>query len=76
MVRIARLVAQLTEGIPADESERTPEERGRWLLANVLDWHRRVEKAVWWEYFRLEALLSGGFAGRAHRAFGPYLRLC
>jgi hypothetical protein len=22
-------------------------------LANVLDWHRREEKAAWWEYFRL-----------------------
>jgi AAA domain len=27
-------------------------------LANVLDWHRRENKAVWWEYFRLSALSS------------------
>jgi hypothetical protein len=25
-------------------------------LANTLDWHRREEKAVWWEYFRLADL--------------------
>ena len=23
------------------------------MLANILDWHRREEKAVWWEYYRL-----------------------
>ena len=26
------------------------------FLANILDWHRREEKAVWWEYFRLADL--------------------
>jgi hypothetical protein len=28
----------------------------RWLLAYVLDFHRREEKALWWEYFRLSDL--------------------
>jgi hypothetical protein len=28
------------------------------LLANVLDWHRRENKSVWWEYYRLSALPS------------------
>ena len=27
-----------------------------WLLANLLDWHRRESKADWWEYFRLKDL--------------------
>jgi hypothetical protein len=36
----------------------TEEQQARWLLANVLDWHRRENKAVWWEYFRLSALSS------------------
>ena len=36
--------------------ERTPEEHGRWLLAHSLDWHRREQKAIWWEYFRLRDL--------------------
>jgi hypothetical protein len=26
---------------------------GRWLLAQMLEWHRREEKSAWWEYFRL-----------------------
>jgi len=28
----------------------------RWLLAHMLEFHRREEKAPWWEYFRLQAL--------------------
>ena len=29
------------------------EQRARWLLAQMLEWHRREEKSAWWEYFRL-----------------------
>ena len=28
----------------------------RWLLAYLLDWHRREDKAEWWEYYRLRDL--------------------
>ena len=41
------------EGIPELVSERSGEEQARWVLANILDWHRREEKPVWWEFFRL-----------------------
>ena len=52
---IARALAErLTAGVP--EEERNSVEQARWLLANLLDWHRREEKATWWEYFRLKAL--------------------
>ena len=54
--RIGALVAQLSSDIPADEGERTPEQSARWLLANILDYHRREAKASWWEYFRLRDL--------------------
>ena len=49
------LVAALTERLP-DESEITDaDERSRWLLAQLLDYHRREDKPMWWEYFaRLE----------------------
>ncbi|HEX5012809.1 MAG TPA: TM0106 family RecB-like putative nuclease [Candidatus Limnocylindrales bacterium] len=43
----------LREGVPADRAERTPEEQGRWLLAALLDWHRREAKPQWWDHFRL-----------------------
>lgn len=52
----AALAAALTEGMPPDESEITdPDDRTRWLLAQLLDYHRREDKPMWWEYFsRLE----------------------
>lgn len=54
--RVAALIAQLTQGIPIEPTERTDEQQARWLLAYILDWHRREEKSVWWEYFRLRDL--------------------
>jgi predicted RecB family nuclease len=56
--RLAPIIAQLTEGVPADSGERTSEQHARWLLANMLDWHRREQKAVWWEFFRLADLTA------------------
>ena len=52
--KIAALIIRLTDDVPADLTART--QHARWLLANILDWHRREAKAVWWEYFRLSAL--------------------
>ena len=43
----------LLEGLPPDRSEWTAEHDSRWLLAQMLEWHRREEKSMWWEYFRL-----------------------
>ena len=34
-------------------ADRSDEQQARWLLAYLLDWHRREDKAGWWEYFRL-----------------------
>ena len=50
---IRALGERLSADVPALEDDRTPEQHARWLLANMLEWHRREEKAVWWEYFRL-----------------------
>ena len=46
------------EGVPADPAERSPEDQARWLLAQLLSWHRREDKATWWQFFRLLALSS------------------
>ena len=54
--RVAALVERLTQGVPIESAERTGEQQARWLLAYTLDWHRREEKSVWWEYFRLRDL--------------------
>ena len=54
--RVAALVAALTAGIPPEPAMRTPEPAAAWILAQLLDWHRRENKASWWEGFRLAEL--------------------
>ncbi len=54
--RVLALKAALAGDVPRERSERTEEQHARWLLAEMLEWHRRESKAVWWEYFRLHDL--------------------
>ena len=54
--RVAALAAELTAGVPVEASERSQEQQAKWLLAQLLDWHRREDKATWWEGFRLAEL--------------------
>jgi len=56
--RVKELIGRLTHDIPIDPVERAPEQHGRFILAHSLDWHRREEKAIWWEYFRLAAMTA------------------
>jgi uncharacterized protein len=56
LIRIRALIERLTADVPIDPEDRTEEQQARWILANILDWHRREDKAVWWEYFRLAEL--------------------
>src|SRR5271156_3192362 len=77
--KIAALVEKLTADIPADETERTEEQKARWLLAQLLDWHRRENKATFWERFRLADLddedLLEERAGLAQLQFVKTLRI-
>ena len=54
------MIQALAERIAGDvdpwDNDKDPHQYGRWVLANNLDWHRREEKATWWEYFRLSEL--------------------
>jgi predicted RecB family nuclease len=54
--RVAALVECLIAGVPVDPLARSEEEAARWMLAHLLDWHRRENKACWWEGFRLSDL--------------------
>jgi predicted RecB family nuclease len=46
----------LTEGIPEEAEDRDDAERARWLMAQLIDYHRREAKPGWWAYFeRMEA---------------------
>jgi len=49
---VRALIQRLTSGLPADETEWTHEQRSLWLLAQLLEYHRREDKSAWWEYFR------------------------
>lgn len=54
--RVAALRARLLADVPELPNERSAEQHARWVLAYLLDWHRREDKAAWWEYFRLRDL--------------------
>lgn len=51
--RIAALVERLTADVPSDREQRSNEQQARWVLAHLLDWHRRELKSTYWELFRL-----------------------
>jgi len=57
-IRVQALIDKLTANISVDPEERNQEEQALWLLAYILEWHRREDKAVWWEYFRLRDLTA------------------
>jgi hypothetical protein len=47
---------RLLDGLPPEAADSAHADHPRWLLAYLIDWHRREHKAQWWEYFRLKAL--------------------
>ncbi len=49
--RVAEVADALTVDVPADPTERSEEQQARWLLAQLLSWHRREKKATYWEFF-------------------------
>lgn len=48
----ARLSDALTGPVPRLASERTADQRARWLLGQALWFHRREQKSEWWSYFQ------------------------
>ena len=54
--RSAVLAEVLKRNVPVDPALRSPEQAASWLLADLLDWHRREGKAEWWEFFRMKDL--------------------
>ena len=49
--RVQEVADALTAGVPDDPAERDDEQRARWLLAQLLAWHRRESKVAYWEFF-------------------------
>jgi uncharacterized protein len=48
--------------VAVDPGARTPEQQARFVLAHLMEFHRREDKAAWWEYFRLLALEAADYA--------------
>jgi predicted RecB family nuclease len=63
MIKIQFLMERLTSNVPDAPEDRNQQQKALWTLANILDWHRREEKAVWWEYFRLAGLSAEDLLG-------------
>jgi uncharacterized protein len=43
----------LLAGVPSERADRSAQQQARWLMAHLLEFHRREDKVVWWEFFRL-----------------------
>lgn len=59
---LRRLRDGLLDGVPADPEERSPEQQARFVLAHMMEFHRREDKASWWEYFRVLGLDEADYA--------------
>jgi uncharacterized protein len=54
--RLHALRDALLEAVPVDPDERSAEDWARFKLAHMMEFHRREDKAAWWEKFRLQAM--------------------
>lgn len=62
-IRIKALMEKLLADVPVDIEGRSKEQQSKWVLAHLLEWHRREVKSTWWEYFRLCDLTSEDLLG-------------
>ena len=53
LAHVAEIADELCRDVPDEEVDRTPAQHARWMLAQLLSWHRREEKAFWWRFFHL-----------------------
>ena len=60
---VTRIRSALLDGVSAETSAWPDEERGRVLLADLLDWHRREAKPAWWRYFHVRELSPAELIG-------------
>src|SRR5439155_1950866 len=53
LARIRAVSDALTAGLPL---QRNRTQEAQWVLAQLLEWHRREDKVDWWEFFRLNQM--------------------
>ena len=51
-----RIRERILAALPVEAATANHPEHANWLLAYLVDWHRREVNANWWEYFRLMGL--------------------
>ncbi len=51
--RVEDLRGRLLAGVPELRGNRDDAQQARWLLAYMLDYHRREDNVAWWEFYRL-----------------------
>ena len=51
--RLQDLRDRLLEGLPIEAGGRSAEQQAQFALAHMMEFHRREDKASWWDYFRL-----------------------
>ncbi|PWT89450.1 MAG: nuclease, partial [Acidobacteria bacterium] len=54
--KVLAVMDRLLRDTPEDPQQQNHEQHAKWLLAQMLEWHRREDKVSWWEYFRLNDL--------------------
>ncbi len=50
---LQRLRDGLLQEVPMEPEDRSDEQQARFTLAHMMEFHRREDKAAWWEYFRV-----------------------
>ena len=48
---VQRVFEALVAGLPEEREAWTDEQRGRWLLAHLLEYFRRESRVAWWEFY-------------------------
>lgn len=61
VARVRALMDRLCADVPDEPSARSQEQQACWLLAQLLEFHRREDKATWWNFFRLAELPTEDF---------------
>lgn len=67
---LQRLRDGLLEGISIDPEARTDEQKAKFLLAHMMEFHHREDKATWWEYFRLLDLEDADYSNERRAVIG------
>jgi uncharacterized protein len=50
---VHELTERLTRGIKPDPADQSEADLATWLVAHLLDWHRRENKSAWWRFYDL-----------------------